>query len=56
MKITKQDIKTLRKIKSMCENTECENCRLALDRDCLLCDMPCWWHLELIQVERHSRK
>lgn len=52
MKITKQDIQTLKKIGNMCQNGECENCCLAFTGDCLLGDIPCWWHLELIQEDK----
>lgn len=51
MKITKQDFRTLNKIKKMCDNTECEKCQLALSDSCIISDVLCWWHLELVEEE-----
>lgn len=52
MKLTKQDIKTLEKIKKMCEKIQCEDCVFNIkNRECLLQNQPNWWNLDLIRKE-----
>lgn len=48
MKITKQDIKTLEKIKKMCDKIECENCVFNTG-ECILQSQPNWWNIDLIR-------
>lgn len=50
MKITKQDIKTLSKIKKMCDKLDCEECIFNYqNRSCILDNQPNWWDLEKVE-------
>ena len=51
MKITKQDIKTLNKIKKICDRLDCENCLFndAQNKNCILQNQPNWWNLDMIK-------
>lgn len=51
MKITKQDIKTLNKIKKLCDKTGCEECLFNSD-SCILRNQPNWWDLESIVEDK----
>ena len=51
MKITKQDIKTLNKIKKLCNKTDCEECLFNSD-SCILQNQPNWWDLESIVEDK----
>ena len=53
MKITKQDIKTLNKIKKMCDKTECQKC-IFNTGDCLLQNQPNWWQTELLEESEEN--
>ena len=48
MKITKQDIKTLNKIKKMCDKIECEQC-IFNTGECILQNQPNWWQIDLLE-------
>lgn len=48
MKITKQDIKTLEKIKKMCDKSECERCVFNTG-ECILQNQPNWWQIDLVE-------
>ena len=50
MKITKQDIKTLNKIKKRCEKLGCEQCIFNVG-ECILKNQPNWWEIEVIKLE-----
>ncbi len=57
MKITKQDIKTLQKIKKICGNMQCEECMFNIkNKECILQNQPNWWHLELVKGEIENGK
>lgn len=51
MKITKQDIKTLNKIKKMCDKMGCEECIFNKNK-CILQNQPNWWELEKVEGEK----
>lgn len=52
MKLTKQDMKTLEKIKKMCGQLQCDDCRFNYkNRECILQNQPNWWHLDVIREE-----
>ena len=51
MKITKQDIKTLEKLKKMCNKIECKDCLFNINRSCMLQNQPNWWELEKLKEE-----
>lgn len=52
MKLTKQDIKTLEKIKKICKQLQCEDCKFNIkNRECILQNQPNWWHLDVIKEE-----
>lgn len=52
MKLTKQDIKTLEKIKKICKRTQCEDCIFNVkNRECILQNQQNWWNLDLIKEE-----
>ena len=48
MKITKQDIKTLKKIKKMCDKLECTECIFNTGK-CILQNQPNWWQIDLVE-------
>lgn len=48
MKITKQDIKTLNKIKKICDKMNCEECIFNKNK-CILQNQPNWWELEKVE-------
>lgn len=48
MKITKQDIKTLNKIKKMCDKLECTEC-IFNNRECILQNQPNWWQIDFLE-------
>lgn len=48
MKITKQDIKTLNKIKKMCDKIECTEC-IFNTGECILQNQPNWWQIDLLE-------
>ena len=52
MKLTKQDIKTLNKIKKLCDKAECEQCvfyrKDHFSTYCSLQQQPNWWNLDYI--------
>ena len=52
MKLTKQDLKTLNKIKKLCDKAECEQCvfyrKDHFSRYCSLQQQPNWWNLDYI--------
>lgn len=48
MKITKQDIKTLSKIKKICDRLGCEKCIFNKNK-CILQNQPNWWELEKVE-------
>jgi hypothetical protein len=50
MKITKNDIKTLNKIKKMCNKSECDKC-IFNTGECILQNQPNWWEIDLLKVE-----
>ena len=50
MKITKQDIKTLNKIKKICDKTSCEKC-VFNKQSCILQNQPNWWKIEYVELE-----
>lgn len=54
MKITKQDIKTLNKIKKLCDKTCCEECLFNSD-SCILQNQPNWWDLERVIKTNDNR-
>ena len=49
MKLTKQDIKTLEKIKKICDKTECGNCIFNNGNECIMQNQPNWWELDSIK-------
>ena len=51
MKLTKQDIKTLEKMKKMCDKTQCEDCIFCQGKECILQNQQNWWHLDLVVKE-----
>lgn len=48
MKITKQDIKTLNKIKKMCNKLECTEC-IFNTGECILKNQPNWGQTNLLE-------
>lgn len=52
MKLTDKDIKTLMKIKKLCDKAECEKCKFYrvdhFTRYCALQTQPNWWNLEYL--------
>ena len=46
MKLTKQDIKTLEKIKKMRDKTQCLKCIFCQEKECILQNQPNWWQLD----------
>lgn len=48
MKITKQDIKTLNKIRKMCDKLECTQC-IFNTGECILQNQPNWWQIDLLE-------
>lgn len=54
MKITKTDIKTLNKIKKMCDKLECKQC--VFDSGfCILQNQPNWWRIDLVEKVEEER-
>ena len=53
MKITKADIKTLNKIKEMCNKIECGEC-IFNTGGCLLQNQPNWWQTELLKESEEN--
>lgn len=51
MKITKQDIKTLNKIKKMCDKMGCEECIFNKNK-CILQNQPNCWELEKVKENK----
>lgn len=47
-RFTKQDLKTLKKVKKICEKTECTNCIFSTEKSCILQAQANWWRLDLI--------
>lgn len=48
MRITKQDIKTLNKIKKLCDKLECTEC-IFNNKECILQNPPNDWRIEKIE-------
>ena len=52
MKLTKQDIKTLNKIKKLCDKAECKECAFYrkdhFSTYCSLQQQPNWWNLDYL--------
>lgn len=55
MKITKQDIKTLSKIKKICDKIDCEEC-IFNKNGCILQNQPNWWDLDKIEKSKEEIK
>lgn len=53
MKLTKQDIKTLEKIKKLCDKLDCKDCKFndTNRKECILQNQPNWWYLDAIREE-----
>lgn len=51
MKITKQDIKTLNKIKKICNKSECKDCIFNINKSCMLQNQPNWWETKYLEEE-----
>lgn len=52
MKITKQDIKALKKLREICQNIgeNCLKCPFCIDKECIVQDIPnYWWNLEKLE-------
>lgn len=53
MKLTNSDIKTLNKIKKLCDEIECEQCKFYRDDhytiNCVLQRQPNWWNFNYLQ-------
>lgn len=52
MKLTEKDIKTLNKIKKLCDRAECEKCQFYREDHfstyCSLQKQPNWWELDYL--------
>ena len=52
MKLTEKDIKTLNKIKKLCDRAECEECQFYREDHfstyCSLQKQPNWWELDYL--------
>ena len=55
MKITKQDIKTLEKLKKMCEKTTCGNCIFNKGLECILQNQPNWWEIDILKDREENK-
>lgn len=52
MKITKQDIKTLEKIKKMCgDNEDCDNCIFSTSVFCEMQEYPAAWNIGKLKAK-----